>query len=517
MVRYALFSVSDKTGVVQLAHAAVNAGLRLLSTGGTAKVLRAAGLEVTDVADYTGVNEMLDGRVKTLHPKIHAGVLYRRDDNHHVEQLLQQAIQPIDVVVVNLYPFEEVSKRSDASFAECMENIDIGGPTLLRAAAKNHAYVTVLCDPTDYTEAAEQLSRGGTTPEFRARMAAKAFAHTAYYDALISQYFRQQLYLASGASTTDGLFPETMVLPMRRAATLRYGENPHQAAALYGRLLEEFEQLQGKELSYNNILDTVAAIDLIQEFDAPTVAILKHTNPCGVGTAQSLHLAWEKALATDRQAAFGGVIVINRECDSDFAAAIAEMFCEVVLAPGFCDAALAVLSKKKNLRLLRMHTPAGQMSNHFSVRSVRSGWLVQQPDAEITSSSAWRCVTNRQPTAEEWRALHFAWRVVKHIKSNAIVFAAEDRTLGIGAGQMSRIDACRIAIWKASNAGLDLQGSVVASDAFVPFADGVLEAARAGATAVIQPGGSVRDSEVIAACNDHNLAMVFTGMRHFLH
>jgi phosphoribosylaminoimidazolecarboxamide formyltransferase/IMP cyclohydrolase len=513
--RFALFSVSDKTGLTDIARAAAAAGYCLLSTGGTARALRDAGLAVTDVADHTGFPEMMDGRVKTLHPKIHGGLLYRRDLPAHLEQARQAGIPPIDLVVVNLYPFEQVSRRADATFAECVENIDIGGPSMLRSAAKNHQSVTVLCDPADYAEAARQLASGGTTAEFRARLAAKVFAHTAYYDSLIADYLRRHLAGADGGA--GEIFPERTTWPMRRAAVLRYGENPHQSAALYGPLLEEFEQLQGKELSYNNILDTAAALDLINEFDEPTLAILKHTNPCGVGTAQTLSDAWEKALATDREAPFGGIIVMNRECDGEVAEAIADIFSEVIIAPEFSDEARIAFSRKKNLRLLRMRKVAAQVCRSLSVRSVRSGWLVQEPDALPVNGGEWKCVTRRQPSPEEWRALTFGWRVVKHVKSNAIVYAAADRTLGIGAGQMSRVDASRLAVWKAGNAGLDLRGSAVASDAFFPFADGVLAAARAGATAFIQPGGSVRDAEVIAACDEHNLAMVFTGRRHFRH
>jgi len=513
--RFALFSVSDKTGLTDIARAAAAAGYQLLSTGGTARALRDAGLAVIDVAEHTGFPEMMDGRVKTLHPKIHGGLLYRRDVPEHVEQARKADIPPIDLVVVNLYPFEQVSRRADATFLECVENIDIGGPSMLRSAAKNHQSVTVLCDPCDYAEAARQLTNGGTTPEFRARLAAKVFAHTAYYDSLIADYLRR--HLADAQAATGEIFPERMTWPMRRTALLRYGENPHQAAALYGPLLEEFDQLQGKELSYNNILDTAAALDLINEFDEPTLAILKHTNPCGVGTAQTLSDAWEKALATDREAPFGGIIVMNRECDGEVAAAIADIFSEVIIAPEFSDEARIAFSRKKNLRLLRMREVAAQVCRSLSVRSVRSGWLVQEPDALPVNGGEWKCVTRRQPSPEEWRALTFGWRVVKHVKSNAIVYAAADRTLGIGAGQMSRVDASRLAVWKAGNAGLDLRGSAVASDAFFPFADGVLAAARAGATAFIQPGGSVRDAEVIAACDDHNLAMVFTGRRHFRH
>lgn len=519
MVKYALISVSDKTGLVEFGRFLSHVGYSLISTGGTAKVLRDSGLPVTDVSQFTGFAEMMDGRVKTLHPKIHGGLLYRRDIPEHCAQAAEAQIPPIDVLVVNLYPFEKVSNQPGVCFEECLENIDIGGPAMLRSAAKNHHAVTVLCDPTDYHTAAEQLaSLGHTTLEFRRELAQKVFAHTAYYDSLIAQYFAKH----TNSDPTDLLpagkdWPPTLTWPMRKAATLRYGENPHQHAALYGKMLSEFQQLQGKELSYNNILDTAAALDLINEFDQPTLAILKHTNPCGVGQAATMRQAWELALATDREAPFGGIIVMNRTCDTEVAEAIAEIFSEVIIAPDFEPSALGIFSKKKNLRLLKMNEAAACPWRGLTIRTVRSGWLVQQADSLPMGSHEWKCVTQRQPTPTEWAALTFAWRVVKHVKSNAIVYASADRTLGIGAGQMSRVDSSRLAAWKANNAGLCLQGSVVASDAFFPFADGVIAAAQAGATAVIQPGGSVRDEEVIKACDQYGVAMVFTGLRHFKH
>ena len=510
-----MLSVSDKTGLVPLAQALTAAGVELLSTGGTARALRDAGLQITDLSAYTGFPEMLDGRVKTLHPKVHGGLLYLRGNASHEAAVRQHAIQPIDLVVVNLYPFEQTVARPGVTLADAIENIDIGGPSMLRSAAKNNESVTVIVDPADYGVVAEQITaNGNTTMELRHRLAAKVFARTAAYDAAIASHLAEVFEPASGAT-----IPPSLLIQAPLAQPLRYGENPHQAAALYGRFPQYFQQLHGKELSYNNILDLTAAANLVADFstDQPTLAILKHTNPCGVGQGTTLCEAWEKALATDRQAPFGGIIAVNQALDGMVAEAIAEIFSEVIVAPEFTPEALAVLQKKKNLRLLRvLRSPAG--AQPWESRSVGAdSYLLQQRDTKTTTSADLKIVTRRQPTEAERQAMLFGWRVVKHVKSNAIVYAATDRTLGIGAGQMSRVDASRLAVWKSGEAGLSLKGSVVCSDAFFPFPDALLAAAEAGATAAIQPGGSVRDSEVIAAADQRGMAMAFTGVRHFRH
>ena len=505
-IRRALLSVSDKTGLVEFAGFLASSGVELLSTGGTAAALRGAGLQVKDVSEHTGFPEMLDGRVKTLHPLVHGGLLFRRDDPSHVEQAAAHGIAPIDLVVVNLYPFERTVARPEVTLEEAIENIDIGGPSMLRSAAKNHAAVTVVCDPADYAAVQDEMAANGgaTTPELRARLAVKVFATTSRYDRAIAAFLGGRGGEASGFSCD---------LPA--AATLRYGENPHQTAELYGSFADHLEQLHGKELSYNNILDITAAVDLIGEFAAPTVAILKHTNPCGVGSDDDLRAAWDKAFATDRQAPFGGIIICNRPLTSPLAEAIAEIFSEVIIAPAFEPAALERLQKKKNLRLLRLlGVPAPAPRD---VRSVVGGLLVQDHDTAAEAVGGLAPVTKRAPTPDETAAMDFGWKVVKHLKSNAIVFAGPDRTLGLGAGQMSRVDSVRIAVWKAGEAGLSLAGSAVASDAFFPFPDGLVSAAEAGATAAVQPGGSVRDAEVVVAANARGMAMVFTGKRHFRH
>ena len=513
MPKRALLSVSDKTGLVDFAQKLVAAGYELISTGGTAKALRDAGLTVADISDITGFPEMLDGRVKTLHPKVHGGLLFLRDNEEHRAQAAKHDIAPIDLVVVNLYPFEQTIGKPGVTLEHAIENIDIGGPSMLRSAAKNYRSVTVITDPADYAIVATEIAAtGDTTLATRERLAAAVFRTTGYYDALIANYLTQRL-------PEPEPFPETFALPMRRAQALRYGENPHQVAALYGQFPRHFQQLHGKELSYNNLIDINAAVRLIREFHgaSPTVAILKHTNPCGIGSASTLAEAWDKAYATDRQAPFGGIIVVNRPLDLPTAQLIAEIFSEVIIAPAFEPEALALLSKKKNLRLM-VNSETAVPSPGLEIRScVGDSFLLQGGDADLVSPAAWKVVTKRPPTDAEREALLFGWRVVKHVKSNAIVYAARDRTLGIGAGQMSRIDSSRIAIWKASEAKLTLKGSVVASDAFFPFPDGLIAAAEAGATAAIQPGGSVRDTEVIAAADERGLAMIFTGQRHFRH
>jgi phosphoribosylaminoimidazolecarboxamide formyltransferase/IMP cyclohydrolase len=514
-IQRALLSVSDKAGIVEFARVLVEAGVELLSTGGTAKALREAGLKVIDLGMYTGFPEMLDGRVKTLHPKVHGGLLYIRGNAAHEEAVRAHAIQPIDLVVVNLYPFEQTVAKPDVTLHEAIENIDIGGPSMLRSAAKNHESVTVLVDPTDYQVVAQQVREtGNTTLELRRRLAAKVYARTSAYDGAIARH----LNAAFGAASTDSL-PASLLVHAPLAQALRYGENPHQAAALYGRFHEYFQQLHGKELSYNNILDLTAAAALIGELgsEAPTLAILKHTNPCGVGRGASLRDAWEKAYATDRQAPFGGIIAVNKALDRPVAEAIAEIFSEVIVATDFTPEALEILKKKKNLRLLKVVKPL-HAAPPWDMRSVGAeSFLYQQRDTHLSASTNLRIVTRRQPTDAELKAMLFGWCVVKHVKSNAIVYAMADRTLGIGAGQMSRVDASRIAVWKAGEAGLALKGSAVCSDAFFPFPDGLIAAAEAGATAAIQPGGSVRDAEVIAAADEQDMAMAFTGIRHFRH
>jgi phosphoribosylaminoimidazolecarboxamide formyltransferase/IMP cyclohydrolase len=514
-IRRALLSVSDKSGLLALAQALAAAGVELISTGGTARSLRESGLKVTDLSSFTGFPEMLNGRVKTLHPKVHGGLLYIRGNTEHEAAVKRHEIQPIDMVVVNLYPFEQTVVRPGVSLSEAIENIDIGGPSMLRSAAKNHESVTVVVDPADYSEIAEQVAKTGqTTLELRKRLAAKVFARTAAYDAAIAAHLNEAFDLSATA-----VAPPVLSIQAPLVQTLRYGENPHQSAALYGKFNEYFQQLHGKELSYNNILDLTSAAKLIQEFsgDDPTLTILKHTNPCGVGQGSNLREAWENAFATDRQAPFGGIIAVNQELDPDVARAIVEIFSEVIVAPSFSTGALELLTKKKNLRLLRILRPV-ENREPWEIRSVgANSLLLQQWDSEAVKPANWRVVTQRAPTEAERNTMAFGWKVVKHVKSNAIVFASQKRTLGIGAGQMSRVDASRIAVWKAGEAGLSLKESVVCSDAFFPFPDGLLAAAEAGATAVIQPGGSMRDAEVIAAADRRGMAMVFTGVRHFRH
>jgi len=512
----ALLSVSDKSGLIPFAQTLATAGVELISTGGTAKALRDAGLTVKDISEHTGFPEMMDGRVKTLHPKVHGGLLYIRGNAQHEGAAHQHHIAPIDLVVVNLYPFEATVAKPDVSLHDAIENIDIGGPSMLRSAAKNHDSVTVIVDPADYASVSEQIkSTGNTTLEQRRALAAKVYARTAAYDAAIATHLEKAFSVAPATVS----LPKSLVLSAPLAQPLRYGENPHQAAALFGKFAEYFQQLHGKELSYNNILDLTAAAALISEFteDAPTLAILKHTNPCGVGQGGSLREAWDKAFATDRQAPFGGIIAVNRPVDAGCAEAIAEIFSEVIVAPDFTAEALAILQKKKNLRLLKT-LKSLNTAPPWDVRSVGAdSFLMQQRDLKITSPADLKIVTKRPPSDAELHAMLFGWRVVKHLKSNAILYSSNDRTLGVGAGQMSRVDSSRIAVWKAGEAKLSLRDSVVCSDAFFPFPDGLIAAAEAGATAAIQPGGSVKDAAVIAAANERGMAMAFTGTRHFRH
>jgi len=502
----ALISVSDKTGIAQFARALERQGVDIISTGGTAELLRKEGVPVREISSFTAFPEVLEGRVKTLHPRVHGGLLYKRGNPKHEAEARECGFEPIDLVAVNLYPFEETIAKPNVTLEEAIEKIDIGGPSMIRSAAKNYESVTVVVDPADYDTVLETMRDhdGETTLKLRERLAIKAFIKTSAYDRAIGTFLNKE-------QTTDASFSLTAPLVMR----LRYGENPHQTAALYGDFDKHFEKLHGKELSFNNILDISAATNLIAEFSIPTVAILKHTNPCGVGSDVDLREAWEKAFATDKQAPFGGIIVCNRAVDEPLARAISEIFSEVIIAPEFDAEARTILQKKKNLRLIRLISEIAGVRPKIDIRSVTGGLLVQ--DADGGNQIPQNVVTNRKPTKAELEAMLFGWRVVKHVKSNAIVYAARDRTLGIGAGQMSRVDASRIAVWKAEEAGLSLKGSAVASDAFFPFPDGLIAAADAGATCAIQPGGSVRDKEVIAAANERDMAMIFTGIRHFRH
>ncbi|MCU0636854.1 MAG: bifunctional phosphoribosylaminoimidazolecarboxamide formyltransferase/IMP cyclohydrolase [Gemmatimonadaceae bacterium] len=518
--RQALISVSDKTGVVDLARTLARLEYRILSTGGTAKLLGEAGVAVTEVADYTGFPEMLDGRVKTLHPRVHAGILARRDLPAHEAAMQREGIDFIDLVVVNLYPFQQTIARADCTFDEAVENIDIGGPTMVRAAAKNHAHVAIVTDPADYGCVIEELtaSNGSLSAATRLALAKKAFSHTAQYDGAIGNYLT-----SLDDDRVPQPFPARLNVSVEKAQDLRYGENPHQAAAFYRDLapapgtLASYTQVQGKELSYNNIADADAAWECVRTFEAPACVIVKHANPCGVAQATTLIDAYERAYATDPTSAFGGILAFNGELDGATAAEVVKdrRFVEVVIATGYSAEALAAFAPKTNVRLLIV--PAGAGRNDFDMKRVGGGLLVQTPDSRNVAPAELRVVTKKTPTAAQLTDLLFAWRVAKYVKSNAIVFCADGRTLGVGAGQMSRVDSARIASIKAHNAGLTMAGSVVASDAFFPFRDGLDVVVDAGAVAVIQPGGSMRDDEVIAAADERGIAMVLTGVRHFRH
>ena len=521
-VERALISVFDKAGIVEFAKRLVALKIEILSTGGTSKLLREAGVAVKDVSDFTGWPEMLGGRVKTLHPKVHGGLLYRRKHKDDQAQAKEHGIAPIDLVVVNLYPFEATAAKSGLTAEELIENIDIGGPTMLRSAAKNFESVTVITDPADYGRVATELEGAKETSlATRVELARKVFATTSRYDGMITTEL-ERLSAASGHVELTGraLLPERVHISLRRQQELRYGENPHQAAALYvlaGRAVEGLaaaKQLQGKELSYNNFVDLEAARSIAAEFKRPTAVIIKHNNPCGTAEQETLREAYLKALACDPVSAFGGVLAFNRVVDAATAEEVVKLFAECIVAPGFDDAAKTILAAKKNLRLLELPPGGLEPEKELQLKRILGGMLVQQPDLGELKDSELRTVTKRMPTAEEMATMRFAWKVSKHVKSNAIVFAKDSATLGVGAGQMSRVDSVKIAVMKAQS---PLTGSVVASDAFFPFPDGVEEAAKAGATAVIQPGGSMRDNDVIAAADRLNLAMVFTGMRHFLH
>jgi phosphoribosylaminoimidazolecarboxamide formyltransferase/IMP cyclohydrolase len=521
-VARALISVFDKSGIVEFAKRLAALKIEILSTGGTAKLLRQSGLSVRDVSDFTGWPEMLGGRVKTLHPKVHGGLLFRRKNADDQKQAVEHGILPIDLVIVNLYPFEATAVKAGLTAEELIENIDIGGPTMLRSAAKNFESVTVVTDPADFERVANELETAGeTTLVTRLELARKVFATTSRYDGMITMEL-ERLAAASGhvALEAKPVLPQRVHIALRRQQELRYGENPHQAAALYvpaGRAPEGLaaaKQLQGKELSYNNFVDLEAARSLAAEFSSPTAVIIKHNNPCGTAEQATLLDAYLKALACDPVSAFGGVLAFNRVVDAATAEEVAKLFVECIAAPGFEEKAKSIFAAKKNLRLLELPAGGLQPERELQLKRILGGMLVQQPDLGEIKDGELRAVTKRVPTPEEMNTMRFAWKVSKHVKSNAIVFAKDGATLGVGAGQMSRVDSVKLAVMKAQSS---LAGSVVASDAFFPFPDGVEEAVKAGATAVIQPGGSVRDSDVIAAADRLNLAMVFTGMRHFLH
>lgn len=514
-IKKALISVSDKTGVVELARKLNELGIEIISTGGTASLLKQEGVPVIGISEVTGFPEILDGRVKTLHPNIHSGLLAVRADEAHRKQLEELNIQPIDLVIVNLYPFKQTISKPDVTYTDAIENIDIGGPTMLRSAAKNHQDVTVVVDAADYAAIiAEIKDAGDTTLKTRRRLAAKVFRHTAAYDAIISRYLSEQV---------GELMPESYTVTYEKAQDLRYGENPHQRAAFYRQPLgnagtiSSAEQLHGKELSYNNINDADAALAIVNEFCEPAVVAVKHMNPCGVGIGETIKEAYEKAYTADPVSIFGGIVAANRPIDETTALLLKEIFLEIIVAPDFTPEALAVLQEKKNLRLLRLSNgaQAGQQAGtSFKLTTVAGGALIQDFDTKQIEKDELKVVTERQPSEEELKQLLFSWKVVKHVKSNAIVLAANNMTIGVGAGQMNRVGAAKIAIEQAGDLA---KGAALASDAFFPMPDTVEEAAKAGITAIIQPGGSVRDQESIDACNRHGIAMVFTSVRHFKH
>jgi phosphoribosylaminoimidazolecarboxamide formyltransferase/IMP cyclohydrolase len=521
-IQRALISVSDKNGIVEFSRALSELGVEIISTGGTASLLRDNKISVKDVSEITGFPEMMDGRVKTLHPKVHGGILALRDNPEHVAEMKAHGIVPIDLVVVNLYPFEGTVARG-ASFDEIVENIDIGGPSMVRAAAKNYQHVAVIVDPADYSSIISELRQNdrSLSPETHFRLFCKAFQHTSHYDGAISNYFSS---LDENKKPTR--WSQTVNIQMSKIQDMRYGENPHQSAAFYateretGPSIARAKQFQGKELSFNNILDADAALSTVLEFSDIAAVAIKHSNPCGVALSKtSLADAFRKAKASDPISIFGGVIALNRPVDEETAKELKEIFLEIIIAPKFSQEAKAVLSSAKrllNIRLLELDMTEAQ-SGGYDLRRVRSGILLQDWDTGSIDVRACKVVTKRKPTEPEYQALDFAWRVCRHVKSNAIVFASPDQLLGVGAGQMSRVDSAKIAVMRAATHGLDLHGSAVASDAFYPFRDGVDAAAKAGAKSVIQPGGSIKDEEVIAAANEHGMAMIFTGMRHFRH
>jgi len=514
-IRRALISVSDKTGIVELAQALIHQGVELLSTGGTAKLIAEQGIAVTEISDYTGFPEMMAGRVKTLHPKVHGGILGRRGIDEAVMQ--EHDIAPIDLVIINLYPFQQTVANPDCSLEDAVENIDIGGPAMVRAAAKNHASVAIVVDPSDYALLLQELeSQGGVGDATRFSLAIKAYEHTAQYDGAIANYFGRLVQPAE-----DQAFPRTLNLQFRHSQTMRYGENPHQAAAFYSTTdntetsVAGADQLQGKALSFNNIADTDAALECVKQFEAPCCVIIKHANPCGVAIADNIHDAYQRAFSTDPESAFGGIIAFNRVLDADTAKAIIErQFVEVIIAPAVAEDALDALAAKENLRLLCCGQWQ-QSGSRLDYKHVNGGLLVQ--DADQALYRGLEVVSDVQPDEQQMQDMVFAWQVAKFVKSNAIIYARDNMTIGVGAGQMSRINSARIAAIKAEHANLQVAGSVMASDAFFPFRDGIDAANQVGISAVIQPGGSMRDEEVIAAANEHGMAMVFTGMRHFRH
>ncbi|WP_026673837.1 bifunctional phosphoribosylaminoimidazolecarboxamide formyltransferase/IMP cyclohydrolase [Alkalihalobacterium bogoriense] len=510
-IKRALVSVSDKEGIVPFVQALVEQGVEVISTGGTKKALEEAGVTVIGISEVTGFPEIMDGRVKTLHPNIHGGLLAMRERQEHVDQLQQHNITPIDLVVVNLYPFQQTIAKPDVDFADAIENIDIGGPSMLRSAAKNHKHVTVVVDPADYeTVLTEVKQDGAVTAETKRKLAAKVFRHTAAYDAVIAQYLTDQV---------GEEFPESLTVTYTKKQSLRYGENPHQKAAFYQKPLgatssiAEAKQLHGKELSYNNINDADAALAIVKEFSEPAIVAIKHMNPCGVGSGPSIETAYDKAYEADPVSIFGGIIAANREIDAATAMKMKEIFLEIIIAPSFSDEALAILTGKKNLRLLTL--PVGQHEKpELKVTSIHSGALVQEEDTLGFDDATIQVVTKREPTETEWEDLKLAWKVVKHVKSNAIVLTKDNMTVGIGAGQMNRVGAAKIAIEQAAEKAT---GSALGSDAFFPMGDTVEAAGKAGVTAIIQPGGSIRDEESIAKADELGIAMVFTGVRHFKH
>jgi phosphoribosylaminoimidazolecarboxamide formyltransferase/IMP cyclohydrolase len=521
MIRQALISVSDKTGVLEFARALASMNVKLLSTGGTARMLAENGLEVTEVADYTGFPEMLDGRVKTLHPKVHGGILARRDFPEHMQALSTHDIPTIDMVVVNLYPFQQTVAKDQCSLEDAIENIDIGGPAMLRSSAKNHKDVVVICDPSDYDQVLNEMrsGQGNVGYETRFALAKKVFAHTAQYDGAITNYLS-----ALGPDrqhATRSVYPETLNLQFTKVQDMRYGENPHQSAAFYRDIatvdgaLANYRQLQGKELSYNNIADADAAWECVKSFEGSACVIIKHANPCGVALGADAAEAYAKAFQTDPTSAFGGIIAFNVAVDGKAAEEIAKQFVEVLIAPAFSDDARKLFEAKQNVRLLEI--PLGHASNAFDIKRVGGGLLLQSPDAKQVTPAEFTIVSKKQPSPQQLQDMMFAWRVAKFVKSNAIVFCGNGMTLGVGAGQMSRVDSARIASIKAQNANLSLAGSAVASDAFFPFRDGLDVVVTAGATAVVQPGGSMRDQEVIDAADEQGVVMAFTGVRHFRH
>ncbi len=516
-VQRALISVSDKAGIVELAQGLEKLGVEILSTGGTAKALKDAGLNVKDVSEHTGFPEMMDGRLKTLHPKVHGGLLWRRDNPKDCEEVKEQGIEPIDIVVVNLYPFEQTVSKADVKFEDAIENIDIGGPTMLRAASKNFKDVIVIVDPADYTKILDELNsnNGEAGYETKYYLARKVFAHTAKYDTIISNYLNKE-------AEPDNPFQPTINMSYSRISSLRYGENPHMKAAVYreplykGLSIVDAKILQGKEMSFNNYLDSSAALDLSKEYTEASAVIVKHNNPCGVAVSENISEAYKNAFVTDPISAFGGVIAINRTVDEATAKEILNLFVEIIIAPAFEDAALKLLSTKPNIRLLELDV--SKDATGFEMRKIQGGLLVQEKDlGMIEDLKSLEVVTKRKPTDEEYASMAFAWKICKHMKSNAIIYTSKDRTLGIGCGQTSRVDSAKLAAMKAETNGISLKDSAVASDAFFPARDSIDVIAGVGATAIIQPGGSIKDADTIAAADEHNMTMILTKMRHFRH